>query len=186
MQMRPPLQIQSMIKAMVDVVLPALDPHNKLAQEQARLIVGMLGMMAQQMPLQYRFDCDESARLISFARELQQFARGGSETGAAVAALAEQTGNAKCGPEVSTSAPGEIERQVRELRRLTGAVVTAVFHDGEPAARVQVGKSVLDMSKAQLLRDRSWVLAQGWEPDPASVPPIEQLLASPTEPAVHR
>ena len=37
MQMRPLLLTQSMIKAMTDVVLPAIDPQNKLAHEQARL-----------------------------------------------------------------------------------------------------------------------------------------------------
>jgi hypothetical protein len=35
---------------------------------------------------------------------------------------------------------------------------------------------VLAMSKEQLLRDRSWLLMQGWEPDPKSIPPIAELL----------
>jgi hypothetical protein len=36
----------------------------------------------------------------------------------------------------------------------------------------------LVMSKQQLLRDRSWLLMQGWEPDPKSVPGIAELLTS--------
>src|ERR1700756_539308 len=72
MQMRPAVQIKSMVKAMTDVVLPAIDPANKLAQEQARLVIGMLGLMAQQLPLQFRFDCDELARLLQLAAALQQ------------------------------------------------------------------------------------------------------------------
>jgi hypothetical protein len=33
------------------------------------------------------------------------------------------------------------------------------------------------MSREQLLRDRSWLLMQGWEPDPKSIPAIDTLLA---------
>ena len=43
MQMRPDIQIQSMIKALTDVVLPAVDADNKLAHEQTRLVIGLLG-----------------------------------------------------------------------------------------------------------------------------------------------
>ena len=74
MQMRPDPQIKSVIKAMNDVVLPAVDPQNKLAQEQVRLCMGLLGLMAKQLPLQFRFDCDELARLSAYSAELQRIA----------------------------------------------------------------------------------------------------------------
>ena len=50
MDLRPSLQVQTVIKAMTDVVLPAVDPNNKLAQEQARLVIGMLHLVAQRQP----------------------------------------------------------------------------------------------------------------------------------------
>ena len=37
MDLRAPLQLKSMIKSMSDVVLPAIDPGNRMAQEQAQL-----------------------------------------------------------------------------------------------------------------------------------------------------
>ena len=37
-------------------------------------------------------------------------------------------------------------------------------------------KATLAMSREQLLRERAWVITQGWEPDPKAVPPIEELL----------
>jgi hypothetical protein len=88
MQMRPALQIQSMIKAMMDVVLPAVDPSNKLALEQSRLVIGMLSLMAQQLPLQFRFDCDELSRLLKLAAALQHAARGGPQTTACIDSVA--------------------------------------------------------------------------------------------------
>ena len=71
MQMRPEIQIQSILKAMIDVVLPAVDPKNPLAQEQARLVMGMLTVMAGQLPRQYRFDCDELSRLLKLSQRMQ-------------------------------------------------------------------------------------------------------------------
>jgi hypothetical protein len=177
MQMRPDLQIQSMIKAMTDVVLPAVDPNNKLAQEQARLVVGMLSLLAGGLPLQYRFDRDELGRLVTLARDLEANSKGGSQTAAAVAALAAAREQAAQTWERARIEPAELLDAVRELRQLSGALVTAVCADGDSPSQAHTRDSVLASSKEQLLRDRSWLLAQGWEPDPKAVPPIEELLA---------
>ena len=49
MIMRYDIQIETMIKAMVDTVAPAVDPLDRLAQEQARLVIGTLMLMAEQI-----------------------------------------------------------------------------------------------------------------------------------------
>lgn len=177
MQMRPEVQIQSMIKALTDVVLPAIDPANKLAQEQSRLVIGMLGLMARQLPLQFRFDCDELARLLRFAEDLQHHAGTGAATDRSLARLAEQATAAKAVLARAQAGPDAVLLAVRSLREASGAVVTAAFQEADPAGRARVQESVLSMSEAQLLRDRSWLLSQGWEPDPKAIPPIESLLA---------
>lgn len=176
MQLRPQLQIQSILKSMTDVVLPAVDQNNKLAQEQARLIMGTLGLMARQLSVQFRFDCDELARLVEFSGELQGLAQGGQGTAAARTALATSAEAARAVLDRALAGPDEVEHAVRELRAATGAVVTSVHHDGDAAAQAGVQKAVVDMSKEQLLRDRSLLLTQGWEPDPQAVPSIESLL----------
>lgn len=178
MQTRPDLQIKSILKAMNDVVLPAVDPNNKLAQEQVRLCMGLLGLMAKQLPLQFRFDCDELARLTAYSAELQRIAgSGGAQTREAVATLATSTTKASALLERAKVAPSEIEQAVRTLREGTGALISSVFRDGDAAAQDRVQKATLAMSKEQLLRERAWVITQGWEPDPKAVPPIEELLA---------
>lgn len=177
MQTRPDLQIKSILKAMNDVVLPAVDPNNKLAQEQVRLCMGLLGLMAKQLPLQFRFDCDELARLTAYSAELQRIAAGGAQTREAVAALASSTVKASALLERAKVAPSEIQQAVRMLREGTGALISSVFRDGDAAAQDRVQKATLAMSKEQLLRERAWVITQGWEPDPKAVPPIEELLA---------
>lgn len=91
MQMRPQIQLQAVIKALSDVVLAAIDPDNKLAIEQGKLSIGLLALLAQQLPMQFTFDRDELARLIATAGTLATDAQGGAGTQAAVAALNEAT-----------------------------------------------------------------------------------------------
>ncbi|MEH6758555.1 MAG: hypothetical protein V7676_13740 [Parasphingorhabdus sp.] len=70
MQLRPEIQIKTIIKAMVDVVMPTLQPDNQLAAEQSQLIVGILQLMEKQLPVQYLFDRDELTRLTETAKTL--------------------------------------------------------------------------------------------------------------------
>ena len=60
---------------------------------------------------------------------------------------------------------------------VTGAAAAAAAAGGgDKAALALVESTILSLSKEQLLRDRSLMLPQGWEPDPKAVPAIEELL----------
>jgi hypothetical protein len=175
MQLRPAIQIQSVIKALKEVVIPAVDPKNKLALEQVQLSIGLLALMAQQLPVQFQFDCEELGRLITLSGDLSASAPGAtSEALAAAAADAARTLQA------ATVSPADIENAVRALREKSGALISEVFEHGTPASQSKVSALTLTMSKDQLLRERAMVLMQGWEVDPKSVPPLAQLLGLPS------
>ena len=177
MQLRPLLQIQTIMKAMSEDIIPALDQTNQLAMQSAHLTIGTLALMAQHLPLEYRYDCDELTRLIECAKSLGVQLK--PEGGATAAAELIEAG--KVGSDVLSRAraePSEIVDAVRRLRTASANAVTAVYAAGDEAAQAAVEKTVLSMSKQQLLRDRSWLLMQGWEPDPKSVPGIAELLTS--------
>ncbi|MFT3792286.1 MAG: hypothetical protein QM741_14715 [Rudaea sp.] len=175
MQLRPDIQIRSMLKALTEVVLPAVDPGNPLAQEQTRLCIGMLSLMATQLPLQFRFDKDELARLVDLGQRLG--ATPGADTHARQALAADIDGAndvlARAGAE-----PGELVDAIRALRASTGAVVSQSCAEAKPDEIREIERAVLDASGAQLLRDRAWVLPQGWEADPKALPPIESLIGA--------
>jgi hypothetical protein len=176
MQMRPAVQIKSMVKAMTDVVLPAIDPANKLAQEQGRLVVGLLSLMAQQLPLQFRFDCDDLARQLELSVELKKAAGSMPEAQALLEEMSRAAATAARTLEQARVAPEQLEQALRELRAATSQVVRGVYGGADEATAERVQRLVLAAAKEQLLRDRSWVLMQGWEPDPAAVPKIQELL----------
>jgi len=169
MQMRPDIQIQSVLKSLTDIVLPAIDPHNKLAQEQSRLCIGLLALMAQQLPIQFRFDCDELARLIDLAGRLRSSVPD-SELAAVQRRAEDVLSRAK-------ATPDDVLLSVRELRSATSAVVTRAYEDSDAATVERVQTIVLATSKEQLLRDRSAMLMQNWESDSKAIPPLSQLLA---------
>ncbi len=76
------------------------------------------------------------------------------------------------------SVSDEIFDVVNERDEVIGKKLRREVHrDGDVACRPKIQQAVLAMSKEQLLRDRSMMLMQGWEPDPKAIPPLDELLA---------
>ena len=176
MDLRPALQIQTVIKALLDVVLPAVDPNNKLAQEQARLAIGMLHLVAQRQSLIYRYDRDELSRLLSLADTLQEQARALPGAGNALHALA---GSAEAGSDVLDRAraePSELETANFDLREKVGALITEIYANNDLGQLKQISATVMSNANEQLLRERVWLIGQGWEADPGALPGIESLI----------
>lgn len=176
MEIRPALQIQSMIKAMKDVVLPAVDPEHKMAVEQASLVIAMLGLMAKHLPLAYRYDHDELSRYVALAGELSRALHGGAVTKDAAQALEAGASNGAEILDRARAEPAELETAIIELRAEVSAAVLGVNQDGDEVSRARVRRLVMDAAKEQLDRERAWLIDMGFEPDPSAVPPIESLL----------
>ena len=176
MQLRSDIQLRSIIKALSDVVRPAIDPANGPAAEQLHIAIGLLTLMEERLPLQFAFDCDELQRLGSFATDLRALAH--EQTGDAIG---EVNGAAAAGADVLARAkadPAEVLAAVRRLRSACSEATTAlrqITGVNQDALR----DCVLAYSREQLLRDRSWLKSQGWESDPDAVPDIKTLIAIP-------
>ncbi|MDY0046080.1 MAG: hypothetical protein RBS10_01550 [Thauera propionica] len=176
MQMRPEVQIAAMIKAMSDVIIPALPQANKLAVEQANLVVGMLNLMQAQLPMQFRFDRDELQRLVEVAQQLKAV---GTEDRATAAGLEHVAGPCARGTEIlerCKAGPDELYAAILAMRAALCALVDTAAASADSAARERIEAILLAMSKEQLLRDRALMKPQRWEPDPAAVPDIETLV----------
>lgn len=177
MELRPAFQIPALIKSLTDVVLPAIDPANKLAQEQAQLIVGTLHLMAQRMPLQYRYDRHELGSFVALADELAGHGAAIPEVAAALASLADGAAGGRALLARAGVEPAELEASNQALREQIGAVITAAATAADSPALKAVNRAVLAHSKDLLLRERSWLAMQGWEgKDPAHLPAAETLI----------
>lgn len=176
MNFRPAIQIKTAIRAMRDVVIPAMDGMNRQAAEQAGLVVAMLQLLERTLPLSYRYDCDELQRSVALARELR--ALGGAEPALAalsdrIAAAATAAGNTL---DRTLADPTELESACRDMRAEISAFVTAAYRDAPAATKQAVARATLDSYREQLLRERAWVISQGWESEPEKLQPIEAMI----------
>jgi hypothetical protein len=179
MDVRPELQIQTMIKAMVDVVLPAVDPNHRMAQEQARLVIATLRLVAQRLPIAYRYDRDELERYAALARDVLV------QIGAAVpapttATLERLVARASDVLDRARAEPAELEAATFEMRAAVGELIQSVDVSGDAPARTRLRKLILEAARTELQRERALVVDMGFETGTAAVPPpIEKQLAGP-------
>ena len=126
MQLRSEIQLASMIKAMKDVVIPAVDAKNDLAIQQAHLIVGLLNLMVHQLPMQFRFDRDEVQRLIAAAQSLSQLPTADRAIGEAAQQLEASRAAAAVVLDRCTTDPAELVTAVRDMRETLGALMSEI------------------------------------------------------------
>jgi hypothetical protein len=176
MELRPAIMLQSVAKSLTDIIIPAVDPDNKLAQEQSRLILGLVQLAASQLPLLYRYDRHELDRLVKLADALTALPSSGTATTEAQAALETLGANAADVLDRARAEPSELDDSIHALRSAIGALVQATQADGNRAAAAQARAVVLAAAKEQLERERAWVVRFGFEADPSEVAPIETLL----------
>ena len=165
--------LRSAIRAMHEVVLPAVDRSHPLALEQATLVTKILQLLAQQLPwlaLRSRF---ELANQVKLARALADDAARISPAIAAAMASAMLSGERLLADGSST--PPAQQEACREIGGLL-AVLVDVAAAAPQDQRRRIEAQVLDAAASVLMLQRAWFLPQGWEPDPSVVPQLADLL----------
>lgn len=176
MELRATFQIPLLIKALTDVVVPAVDPDNKLAQEQAQLVVASLNLIAQRLPLQYRYDRHELDSFVALAAVLEEEAGEGAELADVLDGLRQ---SARHGQEVLARAgaePAELEQANNALRNAVGRLIQTAVTLQDDARRAALDRAVMAHAKDMLLRERTFLAAQGWEGKNAELPALDDLL----------
>ena len=168
MQIQPDLALQAVLKSLTEVIAPAVDPGDKMAQEQIGLVIGLLTLVKSRLPIAFGYSCDELARLTKLAEAILPAA--GSET------LRVALDRGASTLERAQASPGDLNTAIGALRSAIGDAASTLPARSDAAGRAAV-RALLDASSAQLLRERSWVSMQGWESDPGSLPDLEMLIA---------
>lgn len=158
------VRLSSMKRALGTVIIPAIDPDNHLAQEQAALMLAHIGMLEAQWD-----KLDEYARLcvqdlVALTGRLA--VAGGAETLAAATTL-------------QSLAHRPSVRKEQAYRDLSGALedlVRAVDRDGDRDFRRALHREVLLHGNRQAARDRVWFAACGFDVNTAELPSIEAMI----------
>jgi hypothetical protein len=175
MLLRSDIQIATIVKSLTDVIMPALGPDQKVASEQVGIIISQLNFIAERAPLQASFDLDELARLVRLANALGDLCHPEVlEVAASLEAAAASGGACLAG---AGDDPDRVLDSIRDLRSTCSTATTTLF-ELSASTRNRLAAIVFDYSEQQLLRDRAWLVTQGWEAEPETLPNIETLLAS--------
>lgn len=154
------LRIRSMMRALTEVVLPAVDPHNALAQEQARLLLGHLHALALHHRDESTLDALSDAALETLARALLGDSVGGAHTQAAAHAVRQALPAA----------------DARALSRAVEELIVAAGIDGDADFQASSAALVLTHARTETWRGRTWFKAMNFDARPEQLPSIEHLL----------
>jgi len=160
------VRIANMIKAIEQVVLPALPKSERLARDQAMLVVGHLRMISGQWKHAVRFEQVTLDALIGLADKLagilaEPFA--GELADAAKVARGADRGSVDA-LEQAYSALGAV---------IDNAILGGPDHAPFPQAAVDV---LFEYGSRQAHVDRTWFKAIGFDPDRADLPEIADVL----------
>jgi hypothetical protein len=166
------IRLASMIRAMTDVIGPAIEPGNNLAREQAALMVGQLQMIAAQW-----------RRVSPYARacldDLRETAAGFDVQGGPLSREASR----KLATTLAEDWP-DPEAQYLAASRALEEMVRAIADDGAPPFAKSFEQSALQFGLRQARRDRAWFAMSGFDIDADALPSLSQLVGeSPVEPA---
>ena len=171
------LRIQSMIRSMQEVVIPAIPGSQRLALDQANIIVGNLRIMAEQHDKLYQYELVELREYASLVGKMAEAVVGGAASQAAKdgARLALESAAEVVGQSIPTQT--EIAALTRSMKSAADALLRAAYEDGEPGFRAVAGAAVMRQSESQIMRERRWFRMAGFELEPEKLATLEQVLA---------
>lgn len=164
------LRIRSMIKALSETVLPAVDQDNKAALEQLHITLGSLALLNDQIDHAYAFEVADLRDLVAFITGLA--GQAGAMAASSRAAVAEAQALADGGP-VSLTRLRDAGNAVRAA--ITDEIGLAYARlDSAAVARLQ--SWLLANTMRPIARERAFVAATGFDVFPETLRPVGELL----------
>ena len=161
------LRLKSVLKALSDVILPALPADERLARDQVKLVMGHVAIIAEQWKHALNFELENLALACALAGE-----------------LAAMSLDASCGDEliVALAAAEAVDRNDYDAvtlvhRHLKGLIDVLIADDQRCAPMPRaVLAAVLRYNQRRAPRERTWHRGAGLDPDTASLPPFASLF----------
>ncbi len=164
------LRLQTMTKALQEVILPAIAEGNDLAREQAQLLLAHLGLLGQHWRHAETYDQMTLNATKALAAQLLTAAAGGAATVQAAADLGECMQNLD-----GSESPAAQQRAL--LAAAIDRLVSASGKDGDSTFRANLFDTIVEHGAQQTARDRVWFAASGMDPESATFVSIDEMLA---------
>ena len=171
------LRIHAMIRSLREVILPALPTDEMLAIDQANILVGYLGIMAEQHDRVFEYLRVELAEYAELLSAMVEDADGAQSIEDAIAKARAALGMAAPILQMSIPRQGELGALVRSLKESVDQLLLAARQDGTPAYRQAAAQRVMLQAERQILRERAWFRASGFELEAGRLPSIDEVLS---------
>lgn len=160
------VRFKNMMKAVEQVIMPALPADEKLAQEQARLMIGHLAMLRDQWKDAVRFEAGSYRGMRALAEALSPHVE---------EEMAARLRNAL--DETADTDEADIDALNAAICTI-GTAVDAVILEGGGARSLsaEAWNVILDYGEKDALRNRVWFQATGIDPDRDSLPPLAEVI----------
>lgn len=178
-----------MLRAMREVIMPAIAPQQRLALDQAAILIGNLKLMAEQQAflLQYQLvELREYAALLRALRTTAAAPAGTSEvdmnqvgaSGQGGAGDVAETLLAQAAPLAETPIPtfAQASELTTALKAAADELLQHCLQSGSSQARREATALVMAQSERQITRERRWFRAAGFELEPEKLASLEQVL----------
>lgn len=168
--------LRAVVRALVDVVTPAVDAENALAREQLRLSIDYIEFVSQRLEYLQEREVFDLRNHLAMAREVGEIA-GDLEGRAEGRRLGEAI--AKGDAALSAGTP-----PMRTLKAATAGLAAAVADMVRiaptlaPSVSTAIEKAVIRFSKERIAFERSWYRPLGFDPDSEGVPSVRAMIDS--------
>lgn len=163
-------RLHAMLRSLKEVVLPAIDPQQRLALDQVNIIIGNLNMLIGQHDRQVHYLLAEMRDYSAMLRELAGLA--------ATADAESESFLAEIEPllAVDLPLPAQLVDSLRQLKGRVDARLQLLLDSAEPGTVSAAQQLVIKYARPQLLRERAWVVRAGFELEPDNIPTLDTLI----------
>ena len=170
------------IRALSEVVLPAIDKSDSMALEQVQLVMGLLTLMAEQWDKALPLEMVELRAHLELGRALESAAAGGANTHAALAGSRRATAGVARLASMEIPTHAELRAANFALRTAIVELLAAARSDGAAEFRSHATSLVIAHAAEQNLLARSWFAKSHLDADWSRLPPVVKLLTAATQP----
>jgi hypothetical protein len=165
--------LRAVVRALSDVVSPAVDPGASLATEQMRLSIDYIEFVIGRLEFLHDRELFELGHHLEMAKAVQEIIE--------PLAVPEVVALAKA-IEKGLQALSDPATPTRRMKSVSAALATAIVAIVRKAptfdqtVRTNIERSVVRAGQSQIAFERSWYLPLGFDPDPGGVRPLQEVM----------
>ena len=169
------LRIHSLVRALKEVVIPAIPEEKKFVLEQAHLTVAHLNVIEDQINKIWDFEYLELGEFLKLTEDLIGAAKGGDATDGAEEQAAAVVNKARSAVRLPIPRHNDLVVLVRSLKEASDGLLKAAFEDGNAEFRKAASEIAMEHAEKQILRERVWTRKTGFDAGADELPRFEEL-----------